>query len=78
LIFAPSCKFSTHLTLFFFIITTNMANISGFQTLSSRGETAAKVTFPMALDVISDLFSVESNPAGFVSLGLAENVRTDS
>jgi hypothetical protein len=55
----------------------NMANISGLRTLSSRGETAAKATLPAALDVISDLFSKESNPAGFISLGLAENVWTN-
>lgn len=56
------------------VVTINMASISSFQTLSSRGETAAKSILPV-LDVISDSFSAESNPAGFISLGLAENVR---
>jgi hypothetical protein len=54
--------------------TVNMASIPDLESLSCRGKTAAQSPVPVFLDVIGDLFSGESNPTGFVSLGLAENV----
>lgn len=58
------------------IFTVNMASIAGLQSLSARGESIVKSIPPVFLDVISDSFSADSNPTGFISLGLAENVRT--
>jgi hypothetical protein len=68
-------KVHAYPTIKFLATPISMASHSGLQNLSSRGKTAARSSLPVFLDVISDSFSAGSNPAGFISLGLAENVR---
>ena len=44
--------------------------------LSSRGQAAAKAGEQMnGLDILRNLWDPDTNPAGYVSLGIAENVR---
>jgi hypothetical protein len=44
--------------------------------LSKRGEVFATPTSKMPmLDVVSDLWHPEANPDGYISLGVAENVK---
>lgn len=45
--------------------------------LSTRGEVFASPAYRMPLtDILSDLWHPETNPGGYVSLGVAENVTT--
>lgn len=55
-----------------------MAIVSEIQSLSSRGQTSADAALPVFVDVIRDPFSWDSNPTGYLSLGVAENVRIPS
>ncbi|KAG4263774.1 hypothetical protein FPRO03_09050 [Fusarium proliferatum] len=48
-------------------------------TLSKRGEVFATPTSKMPmLNVVNDLWHAETNPGGYISLGVAENFRLDS
>jgi hypothetical protein len=50
-----------------------MVSHAAVETLSARGEAAARSMVPVFLDVINDSFTPD-NSGGFISLGLAENV----
>lgn len=47
---------------------------AAYQSLSRRGYVDSKQDKPPFLDIIADLYHPQSNPGGYVNLGLAENV----
>ena len=57
------------------LLTMDIASNDALGTLSTRGHSYATATKKTLENVIEDLWDPVDNPDGFVSLGVAENVK---